>query len=94
MNKLINENSNFNAGTILHAARIQLGLTREEAAQRLNTSKSIITRIENNPEDFGLSTLRKYAKALGKQIRFGNKLNYSTQTIIPESLLSVSETLM
>jgi len=34
-------------------------------AKRLNTKKSAISRIENHAEDIRLSTLEKFASALG-----------------------------
>jgi len=43
-------------------------LTQEEGAQKLETKKSAISRIENHAEDIRLSTLRKYARALGKKV--------------------------
>lgn len=45
------------------------GVTPEEIARKLNTKKSAISRVENHSEDICLSTLRKYAEALGKEIR-------------------------
>ena len=60
---------NFKLGVLLKQARENAGVTQEEVAQKLNTKKSAISRIENHAEDIRLSTLRKYAEALGKQIR-------------------------
>ena len=60
---------NFRLGVILHSAREQAGLTREEMSIELRTNKSTVTHIENHPEDFRLTTLKKYAKTLGKKIR-------------------------
>ena len=59
---------NFKIGVLLKLSREQAGLTQEEVARRLGTKKSAISRIENHAEDIRLSTLHKYAKALGKQI--------------------------
>jgi len=59
----------FKIGVVLRQAREQAGLTQEEVARRLQTQKSAISRIENHAEDIRLSTLRKYAAALGKQVR-------------------------
>ena len=50
-------------------SREQVGMTQEEVARRLGTKKSVISRIETHAEDIRLSTLRKYAKALGKQMK-------------------------
>lgn len=60
---------NFKIGVLFRVSREQAGLTQEEVARRLGTKKSAISRIENHAEDIRLSTLRKYAKALGKEIR-------------------------
>ncbi len=59
----------FKIGAILKQAREEAGLTQEELAIRLNTKKSAISRIENHAEDIKLSTLEKFASALGKQLR-------------------------
>jgi len=60
---------NFKIGALLRQARENSGVTQEEIARKLNTKKSAISRIENHSEDIKLSTLRKYAEALGKEIR-------------------------
>jgi len=57
---------NFKIGTILKQMRIDSGFTQEELAAKLNTKKSVISRIENHAEDIRLSTLNKYAEILGK----------------------------
>ncbi len=58
----------FKIGVLFRSSREQAGLTQEEVARRLGTKKSAISRIENHAEDIRLSTLRKYAKALGKKV--------------------------
>ena len=58
----------FKIGVLLRKAREEAGLTQEKVAQKLNTKKSAISRIENHAEDVKLSTLGKYAKALGKKL--------------------------
>ncbi|MCP4217724.1 MAG: helix-turn-helix transcriptional regulator, partial [bacterium] len=50
-------------------ARIEAGLTQEEIAQKLHTKKSAISRIENHAEDIKLSTLKKFALAVGKNLK-------------------------
>jgi HTH-type transcriptional regulator / antitoxin HipB len=60
---------NFKIGVMLRQARESEGITQEEIARKLNTKKSAISRIENHSEDIRLSTLRKYAEALGKELR-------------------------
>jgi len=58
----------FKIGIVLRQAREQAGMTQEELAQKLQTRKSAISRIENHADDIRLSTLRCMAKALGKQL--------------------------
>ena len=56
----------FKIGPMLRLAREDAGLTQEEVAQKLNTKKSAISRIENHAEDIRLSTLEKLHEHLGK----------------------------
>jgi transcriptional regulator with XRE-family HTH domain len=58
----------FKVGVLLRQAREEAGLTQEELAERLDTKKSAISRIENHAGDIRLSTLERYAKALGRQL--------------------------
>lgn len=59
----------FKIGAILKQERERVGLTQEELANKLNTKKTAISRIENHAEDIKLSTLENFAQALGKQLR-------------------------
>ena len=59
----------FKIGALLKKAREEAGFTQEELAEKLHTRKSAISRIENHAEDIKLSTLKKFANALGKEIR-------------------------
>ena len=59
----------FKIGILLRQAREDCGLTQEEIAKKIKTKKSAISRIENHAEDIRLSTLRKYASALGKELK-------------------------
>jgi HTH-type transcriptional regulator/antitoxin HipB len=58
----------FRIGVILRAAREDAGLTQDDLAQKLHTKKSAISRIENHAEDIRLSTLEKFAEAIGKRL--------------------------
>ena len=58
----------FKIGVVLKEARKNAGLTQEALADKLNTKKSAISRIENHSEDIRLSTLHHYAEALGKKV--------------------------
>lgn len=59
---------NFKIGVLFRVSREKAGLTQEEVATRLGTRKSAISRIENHAEDIRLSTLYRYAHALGKKV--------------------------
>ncbi|MGE4457289.1 MAG: helix-turn-helix domain-containing protein [Arcobacteraceae bacterium] len=59
----------FKIGEMLKHARIQVGLTQEDLAQRLHTKKSAISRIENHAQDIKLSTLQNFAHILGKELK-------------------------
>ena len=58
----------FKIGVILKAARREAGLTQEQLAEKLHTKKTAISRIENHAEDIRLSTIEKYAEAIGKKL--------------------------
>ena len=58
----------FKIGVILREARLSAGLTQDEIASRIKTKKSNISRIENHAEDIKLSTLEKFATAVGKRV--------------------------
>ena len=58
----------FKIGVMLKLAREEAGLTQEQLAHKLQTKKSAISRIENHAEDIKLSTLEKFAQALGKKL--------------------------
>jgi ribosome-binding protein aMBF1 (putative translation factor) len=60
--------ADFKIGVVLRKAREEAGLTREQLAEKLSTRKSVVSRVENNAEEARLSTLKKYARALGKDI--------------------------
>jgi DNA-binding XRE family transcriptional regulator len=49
----------FRLGVLLEEARLKLGMTQEELAQKCGTNKSYISRIENDASDIRLSTLMK-----------------------------------
>lgn len=59
----------FEFSVMLRHARKRAGITQEAIAKKLRTKKSAVSRIENHAEDIRLSTLAKYARALGKRLR-------------------------
>lgn len=54
----------------LVARRVKLGLTQTEVAARMGTSQSAVARIESGDADVRLSTLERYAAALGHEIHW------------------------
>lgn len=60
----------FRLGVLLEEARNRLGMTQEELAEKCGTTKSYISRIENNASDIRLSTLmRIIRKGLGGHLK-------------------------
>lgn len=59
----------FKIGAILKLAREESGLTQDEVARKLKTKKTAISRIENHAEDIKLSTIERFAHAVGKEIK-------------------------
>ncbi len=59
----------FKIGVILKELRLQEGITQDELAAKMNTKKSVISRMENHSEDIRISTLHKVAHALGKKVK-------------------------
>jgi HTH-type transcriptional regulator/antitoxin HipB len=56
-------------GVLLKDAREKSGLTQDEVAARIQTTKSVISRMENHAADIRLSTLKRFAQALGMRLR-------------------------
>ena len=59
----------FKIGVMLRQAREDAGVTQEELAAKLHTQKTAISRIENHAEDIKLSTIERFATALGKHLK-------------------------
>lgn len=74
--------ADFRVGVLLRQAREDAGLTQEELARRLNTKKSAISRIENHAGDIRLSTLERYAAALGRHLSLELRSAADEQTIV------------
>lgn len=58
----------FEFGVLLRQARVEAGLTQDQLARLMHTKKTAISRLENRAGDIRLSTLRKAARALGKEL--------------------------
>ncbi len=63
---------NFKIGLLIHDARKAKGLTQEELAIKVGTTKSYISKLENDIKEVRLSTLQKIV-----EIGFGGHLDLS-----------------
>ncbi len=63
---------NFKIGALLHQARLEKGLTQKELAERVGTTKSYISKVENNIKEVRLSTLQRIV-----ELGFGGELQLS-----------------
>jgi ribosome-binding protein aMBF1 (putative translation factor) len=62
----------FKIGALIQEARLEKGLTQEELAKKCGTTKSYISRIENNIKEVRISTLQKIV-----ELGFGGELQLS-----------------
>ena len=62
----------FKIGVLLQEARLQRGLTQEELAEKVGTTKSYISKIENDVKEVRLSTLQRIV-----EVGFDGKLMLS-----------------
>jgi DNA-binding XRE family transcriptional regulator len=62
----------FKIGALIHDTRIELGMTQEQLAERVGTTKSYISKIENNIKEARISTLQKII-----ELGFGGRLELS-----------------
>jgi DNA-binding XRE family transcriptional regulator len=60
---------NFKLGALLQEARLSAGLTQEELAEKVGTTRSYISKLENDIKEVRLSTLQKIV-----ELGFGGKL--------------------
>jgi len=65
---------NFKTGVLLQEARLRKGMTQEELATKVGTTKSYISKIENDVKEVRLSTLQRIVED-----GFGGKLFLSIQ---------------
>ncbi len=66
---------NFKIGALLYEARLEKGLTQEELADKVGTTKSYISKIENNIKEVRISTLQKIVETgFGGQLQLSIKL--------------------
>ena len=65
----------FKLGALIHEARIEKGLTQEQLAEKCGTTKSYISKIENNIKEVRFSTLQKIVESgLGGKLELNIKL--------------------
>jgi len=62
----------FKVGALIQGTRIEMGMTQEELAKKAGTTKSYISKIENNIKEARISTLQKIIER-----GFGGKLELS-----------------
>jgi HTH-type transcriptional regulator / antitoxin HipB len=65
---VMKEYENLRIGSQIKLLRTDKGMTQEEFAKKLKTTKSAISRLENHAESMRLSTLEKVADVLGKKL--------------------------
>lgn len=66
---------NFKVGALLLEARLEKGLTQKELASKVGTTKSYISKIENNIKEVRISTLQKIVElGLGGKVILSIKL--------------------
>jgi DNA-binding XRE family transcriptional regulator len=59
----------FKLGALIHDTRLEMGMTQEQLAEKVGTTKSYISKIENNIKEVRISTLLKII-----ELGFGGKL--------------------
>jgi DNA-binding XRE family transcriptional regulator len=65
---------NFRIGALIHDTRIEMGMTQEQLAEKAGTTKSYISKIENNIKEARISTLQKII-----ELGFGGHLELSVK---------------
>lgn len=66
--ELEEERRNLRIGMRIKELRLEKGITQEELARQIHTTKSAISRLENHADSITLATLQKVALALGKEV--------------------------
>lgn len=62
----------FKMGVLIQQTRLEMGMTQEQLAEKVGTSKSYISKIENSIKEARISTLQKIVER-----GFGGKLEVS-----------------
>ena len=65
----------FKIGALIHDTRLELGMTQEQLAEKVGTTKSYIAKIENNVKEARISTLQKIIElGFGGQLELNIKI--------------------
>ena len=64
----------FRIGALIHDTRIEMGMTQEQLAEKVGTTKSYISKIENNLKEARISTLQKII-----ELGFGGRLELNVK---------------
>jgi ribosome-binding protein aMBF1 (putative translation factor) len=73
--QLEDDYENFKIGAMILEARKEKGLTQDELAKKIGSTKSYISKIENNLKEVRLSTLKKIIElGLGGQLNLTIRL--------------------
>lgn len=65
----------FKVGVLIQEARLEKGMTQEQLAEKVGTTKSYISKIENNVKEVRISTLQKIIEVgLGGSLQLSIKL--------------------
>ncbi len=65
----------FKIGALIHDTRIEMGMTQEQLAEKVGTTKSYISKIENNIKEARISTLQKIIElGFGGQLELNIKI--------------------
>lgn len=76
----------------LSRLRIEQCLSQREAAEKLQISRSSVSKIERNGEDVKLTALAKYVSALGGKLSLQIDLPQGKKIVVPLTNLEHSET--
>ena len=66
----------FKIGALIHDTRIEMGMTQEQLAKKVGTTKSYISKIENNLKEARISTLQKII-----ELGFGGRLELNVKIL-------------
>ena len=66
--KIEEEYKNLRIGVIIRQLRLSQGMTQEDLAKRLSTTKSAVSRLENHSESVRLATIEKVAEVFNKKL--------------------------